>query len=69
MFRTGEDTVAAREIGNIRFLIEQQLQIIDVLDRQGHDQGAALDLLKRLMRRDEDLRSRLMAQSPPIRVA
>lgn len=69
MFRAGVDTMAPREIGNVRFLIEQQLLLIDVLDRRGLDQDAALDLLKRLMRQDEDLRRRLTAQFPPIGVA
>ena len=69
MFRAGEDTMVAREIGNVRFLIEQQLQLIEVLDRRGLDQDAALDLLKRLMRQDEDLRRRLTTQSPPPCVA
>ena len=46
----------ARECGNIRFLIEQQLQVIDDLDRRGLDRRVAQDLLRRLMRRDEELR-------------
>ncbi len=66
MFRAGEDTMVAREIGNVRFLIEQQLQLIKALDGRGLDQDAALDLLKRLMRQDEDLRRRLTTQSPPL---
>ncbi len=49
----------AREIGNLRFLIEQQLQLIEDLDRRGIDDRNAQDLLRRLMRRDEELRFRL----------
>ena len=68
MRSTGDDGMMAREFGNIRFLIEQQLQLIDDLDRRGLDGRAAHDLLRRLMRQDEDLRRR-MAAPGPLRVA
>ncbi len=58
----------AREIGNVRFLIEQQIELIDALDRQGRDSRLAQDLLRRLMRRDEDLRHR-PGPGLPLRVA
>ena len=50
------------EAGNVRFLIEQQLRLIDELDRRGLDDRAAHDLLRRLMRQDEELRCRAAAQ-------
>ena len=56
MQRTGDDGMMAREIGNLRFLIERQIEIIEGLDRRGLDARAAQDLLRRLMRRDEDMR-------------
>ena len=59
MRSTDDEGMMAREFGNIRFLIEQQIQVIDDLDRRGLDGRAAQDLLRRLMRRDEDLRRRL----------
>jgi hypothetical protein len=68
MRSTGDDGMMAREFGNVRFLIEQQLQVIDDLDRRGIDGRAAHDLLRRLMRQDEDLRRR-MAAAGPLRVA
>lgn len=68
MRSAGDDGTAAREAGNVRFLIEQQLRLIDDLDRRGLDGRAAHDLLRRLMRRDEDL-SRRSAQAQPLRVA
>ena len=49
----------AQEIANLRFLIEQQLELIEELDRQRIDDRCAQDLLRRLMRRDEELRFRL----------
>ena len=58
MLGTGDDGMMAREIGNVRFLIEQQIQVVDDLERRGLDGRAAQDLLRRLMRRDEDLRRR-----------
>ena len=64
MRSTGDDGMMAREFGNVRFLIEQQLQIIDDLDRRGLDGRAAHDLLRRLMRQDEDLRRRAAAPGP-----
>ncbi len=68
MRSTGDDGTAGREIGNLRFLIEQQLRLIDDLDRRGLDGRAAHDLLRRLMRRDDDLRRRF-AYAEPLRVA
>jgi hypothetical protein len=68
MLGTGEDGMMAREIGNVRFLIEQQIQLVDELERRGLDDRAAQDLLRRLMRRDEDLR-RCLAGPGPLRVA
>lgn len=62
---TGDDGMMAREFGNIRFLIEQQLQIIEDLDGRGLDARAARDLLRRLMRRDEDLRDRQAPTEAP----
>ncbi len=64
MCRTGDDGMMAREFGNVRFLIEQQLHIVDDLDRRGLDGRAARDLLRRLMRQDEDLRRRWAASGP-----
>ena len=58
MLGTGNDGMMAREIRNVRFLIEQQIQVVDDLERRGLDGRAAQDLLRRLMRRDEDLRRR-----------
>ncbi|WP_237479061.1 hypothetical protein [Lichenibacterium dinghuense] len=58
MRSTGDDGMLAREFHNIRFLIEQQLQIIDDLDRRGLDGRSAQELLRRLMREDEALRRR-----------
>ena len=51
--------MTAHEIGNLRFLIEHQLDVIATLERQGLDSAAAGDLLGKLMRRDEELRERL----------
>ena len=34
---TGDDGMMAREIGNVRFLIEQQIQVGDDLERRGLD--------------------------------
>lgn len=64
----GDDGMMAREIGNLRFLIEQQIQLIDELERRGLDGRAAQDLLRRLMRRDDDLRRRGLLAGP-LRVA
>ena len=55
---TVDDAAAAHEIGNVRFLIEQQIQVIEDLDRRGLDGQSAHELLRRLMRRDEELRCR-----------
>ena len=68
MRSTDDDGMMAREFGNVRFLIEQQLQVIDDLDRRGLDWRAAHELLRRLMRQDEDLRRR-MAERSTLRVA
>jgi len=68
MHDTDENGMMAREIGNVRFLIEQQIELIDALDRQGRDSRLAQDLLRRLMRRDEDIRYRL-GPGLPLRVA
>ena len=68
MLKTGDGGMVAREIGNLRFLIEQQLQLIEELDRRGIDDRSAQDLLRRLMRRDEELRVRL-SELEPRRVA
>lgn len=68
MRSTGDDGMMAREFGNVRFLIERQLHVIDDLDRRGLDGRAAHDLLRRLMRQDEDLRRR-MAPPLPLRMA
>ena len=67
MRSTGDDGILGREIGNLRFLIEQQLRLIDDLDRRGLDGRPAHDLLRRLMRRDDDLRRRC-ACAEPLRV-
>ena len=58
---TGEEGPAGPEACNVRFLIEQQLRVIDELDRHGLDDRPAHELLRRLMRRDEDLRGRTAA--------
>ena len=58
----------AREFGNVRFLIERQIQIIDDLDGRGLEGRAAQELLRRLMREDEALRRR-SPPSRPLRVA
>ena len=68
MHDTDDDGMMAREIGNVRFLIEQQIEIVDALDRQGRDSRIAQDLLRRLMRRDEDLR-RCLDAGRPLQVA
>ena len=60
MLGTSDDTtMTAHEIGNLRFLIEHQLDVIASLERQGRDSHAACDLLSKLMRRDEELRRRM----------
>ncbi len=57
MFSTGDGaTMTAQDIGNLRFLIEHQLDVIATLERRGLDLHAASDLLTKLMRRDEELR-------------
>ena len=61
---TGDDVMATREYVNVHFLIEQQLRLLDDLDRRGLDRSAAQDLLQRLMRQDETLRCRAAAQEP-----
>lgn len=68
MVDTDGDTTMAHEIGNIRFLIEQQIKVVDELDRSGRDGRSAQDLLRRLLRRDEELRKR-MAPPQLLRVA
>lgn len=68
MHDTDDSGMMAREIGNVRFLIEQQIELIDALDRQGRDSRPAQDLLRRLMRRDEDLRH-CFGPGRPLRVA
>ncbi len=69
MHGTGEDGMMAREISNVRFLIEQQLRLIDELERFGRDSRAAHELLRRLMRRDEDLRRSPAAAAAQVLVA
>ena len=64
MRSTSDDGMMSREVGNVRFLIEQQLQVIDDIDRRGLDGRAAHDLLRRLMRQDEDLRRRTVVPAP-----
>ena len=60
MLGTSDDTtMTAHEIGNLRFLIEHQLDVIATLEQQGIDSHAACDLLSKLMRRDEELRHRM----------
>ena len=61
-------TMTAHEIGNLRFLIEHQLDVIATLERQGLDLNAASDLLAKLMRKDEELR-RLVERPSQRRVA
>lgn len=56
---SNDTTMTAHEIGNLRFLIEHQLDVIATLERQGLDSHAACDLLSKLMRRDEELRHRM----------
>ena len=59
MLGTSDDTtMTAHEIGNLRFLIEHQLDVIATMERQGLDPHSACDLLSKLMRRDEELRHR-----------
>ncbi len=64
MGSTDGDGMMAREFGNVRFLIEDQLRLIDDLDRRGLDGRAARDLLRRLMREDEALRRRMPVAEP-----
>ena len=52
-------TMTTCEIGNLRFLIEHQLEVIATLERQGLDLKEASDLLGKLMRRDEEIRGRM----------
>ena len=60
MLGTSDDTtMTAHEIGNLRFLIEHQLDVIATLEREGLESHAACELLSRLMRRDEELRHRI----------
>ena len=60
MLGTSDDTtMMPHEIGNLRFLIEHQLDVIATMERQGLDSQAARDLLSRLMRRAEELRHRM----------
>jgi hypothetical protein len=68
MLGMSDEGLITREIGNLRFLIEQQLRLIDDLDRRGLNGLAAQDLLRRLMRRDEELRS-CLEEARPRRVA
>ncbi len=56
-------TMTAQDIGNLRFLIEYQLDVIATLERQGLDLDAASDLLTKLMRQDEELRRRRVERS------
>ncbi len=64
MVGMSDDGMMTREIGNLRFLIEQQLRLIEELDQRGIDGRSAQDLLRRLMRRDEELRFRLSGEEP-----
>ncbi len=64
-----DDMALWRAIDNVRFLIEQQIQLVDALDRRGLDQGAALDLLRRLLLQDAELRLRASAQPQALSVA
>ena len=68
MRSTGDDGMLARQFHNVRFLIEQQIRLIDDLDRRGLDGRAAQELLRRLMREDEALRRRT-AERGALRVA
>jgi hypothetical protein len=61
---TGDNGMMAREFGNVRFLIEQQLRVIDDLERRGLDGRSARDLLRRLMRQDEEFRRGTAMQGP-----
>lgn len=65
MRSTDDDGMMAREFGNLRFLIEQQVRVVDELDRRGLDGRAARDLLRRLMREDEALRRRTPVRGAP----
>ena len=47
---------AERELATLRCLVAQQLHAIDPQDRGGPDRRAADLLLRRLLRREEDLR-------------
>lgn len=58
MVDTDGHVMVTREIGNVRFLIEHQLRLIDDLERRRLDGRSAHELLRRLMRREEDLRER-----------
>ena len=70
MLDTSDDTtMTAHEIGNLRFLIEHQLDVMATLERQGLDLQAASDLLARLMRRDEELRLRVECPSERVVIA
>lgn len=51
-----EDGGMECEAFNVRFLIQQQVEILDALDRHGVVDGSARDLLRRLMRREEEIR-------------
>ena len=64
MRSTGDDVMAMREFINVHFLIEQQLRLLDDLDRRGLDRSAAHALLRRLMCQDDTLRRRTAARGP-----
>lgn len=57
MLPRGTDATSAdHEIGNLRFLMEQQLDHVEALSEDGQDTRHALDLLRRLMERDKAVR-------------
>ncbi len=61
---SGKTTMTKHDIGNLRFLIEHQLEVISTLERQGLDLNDASDLLGKLMRRDEETRRRMNGAQP-----
>jgi redox-regulated HSP33 family molecular chaperone len=44
------------EAFNVRFLIQQQIELLDALDERGLVDQKAQDLLHRLMRHEEEIR-------------
>lgn len=53
--------LAEHEIRNVRFLLEQQVQVVSMLTDMGRDTADAFDLLRKLMDLESAVRMRLQA--------